>query len=204
MREQTRVYTSALPRINLQFLADMQRKLVDSSPKTQIFCDTESGRVYFSLVSGGYSATPRPVTDLFFYCLIGSIDRCCLHDHASSASVRCIIHLIMLIRSIVADVRCFQRNISPFDRPAHDTGIHSLLDHFRKQCQYVKMHATPALPEDALSCALLSHLLPEYTDGSPGSGSLFLLPSLPDRHRLLRSGSHHPVCQEMHHPRYRP
>lgn len=57
MREQTRVYTSALPRINLQFLADMQRKLVDSSPKTQVFCDTESGRVYFSLVSGGYSAT---------------------------------------------------------------------------------------------------------------------------------------------------
>lgn len=55
MREPTRVYTSALPRINLQFLADMQRKLVDSSPKTQIFCDTESGRVYFSMVSGGYS-----------------------------------------------------------------------------------------------------------------------------------------------------
>ena len=62
MREQTRVYTSALPRINLQFLADMQRKLVDSSPKTQIFCDTESGRVYFSLVSGGYSATINGVT----------------------------------------------------------------------------------------------------------------------------------------------
>lgn len=57
MREPTRVYTSALPRINLKFLADMQRKLVDSSPKTQIFCDTESGRVYFSMVSGGYSAT---------------------------------------------------------------------------------------------------------------------------------------------------
>ena len=36
MREPTRVYTSALPRINLQFLADMQRKLVDSSPKTQV------------------------------------------------------------------------------------------------------------------------------------------------------------------------
>lgn len=62
MREQTRVYTSALPRINLQFLADMQRKLVDSSQKTQIFCDTESGRVYFSMVSGGYSATINGVT----------------------------------------------------------------------------------------------------------------------------------------------
>ncbi|HGW8486303.1 TPA: hypothetical protein ACNRP6_004507, partial [Klebsiella pneumoniae] len=62
MREQTRVYTSALPRINLQFLADMQRKLVDSSPKTQIFCDTKSGRVCFSLVPGGYSATINGVT----------------------------------------------------------------------------------------------------------------------------------------------
>lgn len=48
MREQTRVYTSALPRINLQFLADMQRKLVDSSPKTQIFCDTERKGVLLS------------------------------------------------------------------------------------------------------------------------------------------------------------
>ena len=25
------------------------------------------------------------------------------------------------------------------------------------------MHATPALPEDALSCGLLPHLIPEYT-----------------------------------------
>ncbi len=37
MREQTRVYTSALPRINLQFLANLQSRLVDSSPKTHIF-----------------------------------------------------------------------------------------------------------------------------------------------------------------------
>lgn len=62
MRELTRVYTSALPRINLQFLANLHRKLTDSSQETPVYCDTESGRLYLSRESDGYSATINGVT----------------------------------------------------------------------------------------------------------------------------------------------
>lgn len=62
MRDQTRSYTTDLPRINLQFLTHLRDKLSNAAPNTQVYCDTESGRLYLSRYSDGYSATINGVT----------------------------------------------------------------------------------------------------------------------------------------------
>ncbi|MEI7065126.1 hypothetical protein WCU84_15865 [Dickeya chrysanthemi] len=62
MRDQTRSYTTDLPRINLQFLTHLRDKLGNATPNTQVYCDTESGRLYLSQFADGYSATINGVT----------------------------------------------------------------------------------------------------------------------------------------------
>ncbi|WJM87074.1 hypothetical protein QUF31_08310 [Dickeya chrysanthemi] len=62
MRDQTRSYTTDLPRINLQFLTHLRHKLSNAAPNAQVYCDTESGRLYLSRYSDDYSATINGVT----------------------------------------------------------------------------------------------------------------------------------------------
>lgn len=62
MRYSTRHYTTDLPRIGLQFLNNVRRMLVDSSPGTQITCQTESGMLYTLRQADGYVMTINGVT----------------------------------------------------------------------------------------------------------------------------------------------
>lgn len=62
MRDRTRNHTTDLPRVGLPFLANIRRILVNTSPGTQLSCQTESGTLHTMRQPDGYVMTINGVT----------------------------------------------------------------------------------------------------------------------------------------------
>lgn len=62
MRDRTRSYTTDLPRIGLQFLADMRRSLAVATPDVQLGCRTEAGTLYTTRRGDDYLMTINGIT----------------------------------------------------------------------------------------------------------------------------------------------
>ena len=96
----------------------------------------------------------------------GIINRLRLHQHARAAAVRVIVHLIVLILRIIADIDRMDSDQPFLDRPSQNARLQSVFHHFRKQCQNMKLHlfvSPPAIrPGYGFSSVLLPHRHPAH------------------------------------------
>ena len=104
--------------------------------------------------------------------LIAAVDGVCLHDHASAAAVRHIIHTAVLVQGIVPDIPAADRDMPGFSGSADDALGQHRLTHFRKQGSDLNLHRTSP-PADECALRRRPGRSPAPHPGSPGSARSF-------------------------------
>ena len=122
-------------------------------------------------------------SNLFFHRLAGTVYRLRLHNHSGAAAVGIIVHPIVFVGGKIPDIRGLQSDAAFFHRFAQDAGVQSLLDHLRKQCQYMKIHSHLRLLRsiravNGSSSSSVQHPRPGYSREWQAQAPLRVPPSL--------------------------
>ena len=89
---------------------------------------------------------PDASLHILAYMLICLIDRLRLHDHPGTSAIRVIVHLQMLVRGEIPDIRCTNLYYVVLYRPSDDAGVKPIEHHIRKKRKHMKINHKSSNP----------------------------------------------------------